>query len=131
MYINLHSLVPYICGVSCGFININNYNVYIDCNENEFYDNPSFLALPYIKAPLYRELKNDFLEKYFPRKSKFFKNLDNNSFEDYFHLTVNDNLLLDDWYKYEDEYKIKLLQEWCEKNNIYYTLKNESYTPIT
>ena len=61
MYISLYSIVPYICGVSCGYLNINNYEVYIEYEEDEVYENPSFIALPYIDSLIYRNLKNEFL----------------------------------------------------------------------
>lgn len=124
MYINLNSIIPYICGVSCGFINIDNYELYIDYGKKEeYYNNPSFLELPYIDKLSYRDLKNKFLEKYIPNKKHHFIKMRDDEFEDYFHLALNNNLLVDDWYEYEDSFKIKLLQEWCDSNNIHYTLK--------
>ena len=139
MYINLHSIVPYICGVSCGFININNYDIiiegeyennqdylkYQEYKENGTFNDPSFIALPYIEASAYRELRNTFLEKYFPRKGRYIRKISDRDFEDFFDVTIHENLLLDDWYEYEDEIRIKLLQEWCENNNIRYSIKKE------
>ena len=126
LYISLYSIVPYICGVSCGYLNINNYEVYIEYEEDEVYENPSFIALPYIDSLTYRNLKNEFLNKYFPRKSKTFIKMNDDEFEDYFHIMINDNLLTDDWYKYEDDFKIKILKNWCDEHNIQYTLKKQN-----
>lgn len=126
LYISLYSIVPYICGVSCGYLNINNYEVYIEYEEDEVYENPSFIALPYIDSLTYRNLKNEFLNKYFPRKSKMFTKMNDDEFEDYFHIMINDNLLTDDWYKYEDDFKIKILKNWCDEHNIQYTLKKQN-----
>lgn len=124
MYINLNSIIPYICGVPCGFINIDNYELLIDYeNKEEYYDNPSYLELPHIDELSYRNIKNKFLEKYISRKKHHFIKMKDDEFEDYFHLALNDYLLVDDWYEYEDNFKIKLLQEWCDSNNIHYTLK--------
>lgn len=125
MYISLYSIIQDICGVSCGYININTYEIHIDYNDDEKYHNSSFISLPFIDATSYRDLQNTFLKKYFPKRFKEFANINGEEFEDYFHITINDNLLLYDWYKYEDDYKIKLLQEWCEQNNIKYSLKRE------
>lgn len=126
MYISLHSILPYICGVSCGYLNINTYEVYIEYDESEAYKNPSFIPLPFIDSHSYRILKNEFLAKYFPQKSKVFAKMNDDEFEDYFHIMINDNLLNDDWYKYEDDFKLKLLQKWCDDNNIQYTLKMQN-----
>ncbi len=126
MYISLYSIVPHICGVSCCYLNLNTYEVNIEYDSCKLYENnSSYIALPYINSVSYRNLKNDFLKIYFPRKSKSFIAMNDDEFEDYFHIMINDNLLTDDWYKYEDNFKLKLLQEWCERNNISYTLKPE------
>ena len=141
MYINLHLIARFIrFGESCGFINIDNYDImiegeyenyqeylkYQEYKENGIFNDPSFLALPYIEDSVYRELRNEFLEKYYPRKGWYFRKLNDRDFEQYFHITVEESTLSDDWYEYEDEFRIKLLQEWCDKNNLLYTLKNES-----
>lgn len=125
MYICLYSIIPHICGVSCGYLNINTYEIHIDYNDDKKYHNSSFIPFPFIDANSYRDLQNTFLNKYYPKKFRQFIKLDDEEFEDYFHITINDNLLLDDWYKYEDDYKLKMLQEWCEQNNIKYSLKRE------
>ena len=52
--------------------------------------------------------------------------MNDDEFEDYFHIMINDNLLTDDWYKYEDDFKIKILKNWCDDHNIQYTLKKQN-----
>lgn len=133
MYINLHSLArSTYYGESHGYINLNNYDVitevddyekYQEYKENGLFNDSTFLALPQIEGDVYRELQYKFLEKYYPRKAWYFRKLNNRDFEQCFHETVEESTLSDDWYEYKYEFRIKLLQEWCENNSIRYSLK--------
>lgn len=125
MFISLHDILPYIGEVSLGFININTYeiNIIYDDNEKKDYCEEIFIPLPYIDSSDYRNLKNSFLMKFFKKKKFLFLKMNNEDFEHYFHIMINDNMLNEDWYSYEDEYKLNILVEWCNSYNIKYTLK--------
>lgn len=125
MFISLHDILPYISEVSLGFININTYeiNIIYDDNEKKDYCEEIFIPLPYIDSSDYRNLKNSFLMKFFKKKKFLFLKMNNEDFENYFHIMINDNMLNEDWYSYEDEYKLNILVEWCNSYNIKYTLK--------
>ncbi len=83
-----------------------------------------------IEIPLanIREIKERFIDSinHKPFKNKF-RNIQDEEFESVFHRQINEFTLCDEWYDYESQELGKLAEEWCNKNNIKYSNKQNKY----
>ncbi|GEM_PF-4256492 len=57
-------------------------------------------------------------------KYKISKLLSDNDYIRKFHHFINDHALYDDFIQYSQGVKLKIAEEWCNQNNLKYTLKS-------
>lgn len=123
MYVYISDLAVAMSGVT--------NNMYLDISTGAFLlkkDLPSsknYLRIPRIDS---NSLALEYIgEKSVPQKTKrkLKKFTEDPKFGSYFHRTVNDEGLYDDWSEFQKKREYEIAENWCNANNIRYSLKKK------
>ena len=118
MYINLNNFICFMDSYSNAYLSPENYICYY---EHDLSDNEKKVSL------LIPQINESGIAKQFivhMKNNKLNKLLDTDAhFLNRFHIQINDLSLYDQWIAYRKDYYIQAAIEWCEANQINYTIK--------
>lgn len=126
MYLDLSDIFEYFESITIednNYLNINDYHIYSQAERNNLtgsniIEQSDFLLLPKIG-------RNEIVAKYLVQKNNK-KLLSNKGDEDFFykfHWYIEDNHLVDEWQNFEKRELMNFAANWCEQNDIKFTLK--------